>query len=170
MEKLTREQADKIRVAGDFRAEDIGRKVHQIAAKKAAKIQEEGEILAKKVRELSQKKIEILKSPRPKSDMLEIALKSFFENKKYLFDEFLVPLLKNAQEQRWNSVFEDHIRLPIDLLKITFGIFSEEDVRKAVEVLPSEGRTKEEIKRDVAKIEDQIESLGERIGQLESEL
>lgn len=160
---LSREKLDEIRVKGEFKIEGLETKTKVIAEREAAKIQEKGQILSNKIRELVRMKMEILKSPRPKTDMREIAMKSYRENKERAFSEFLVPLLKICQEHRWNSLFEDHVRLPIDPLKFAFAIFSEDEIKRAVEALPDEGRTKKEIEADIIKVDEEIAEIEAQI-------
>lgn len=162
---LSRDKLDEIQWRDGLIVEKVEAEAKQIAANEISAIQRKSQILSNKIAELGRKKIEVLKSPRPKSEVLGVARRSLMENRRrLLFDELLVPFLKIVQEKRSDDLFFDpHIRFPVDLLRVAFCIFTEEDIKKAVEALPDNGLSESEIEAEIKKIDKEMAALASRV-------
>ena len=156
---LDQKKLDKIHLEDGLKIERMESEAKNIETKQIAEIQEKTKILSDKLHSLTRQKINILRSPLPKSELLELAKEAWKETRRrLLFDEFLVPFLKIAQDRREVQFFEN-IHLRIDFLKAVYCIFTAEDIEEAVKALPDDGLSESEIEAEVKKLDKEMAAL-----------
>jgi hypothetical protein len=165
---LDQDELNKIQSEDMKKLGKINTKADEIVAKAVDEIQRRCQILRDKIKELIDKKSVMLRSPRSKPEVLELAKEALRKNRKDLFlDGVLVSHLKDAQNQHDIALHPDSVRMGIcggrNFWKLAYCIITEEDIEEAVKALPDIGLSENERDAQVKKIDEEIANLESQV-------
>jgi hypothetical protein len=160
VQKIWEEDQKKLR-AVDTAANDLTKSITDRAQKKC-------QTLKDKIRELIEKKREVLNQPHTKAELLEMAKDALREHKKEFFDEMLASHLRDCQNPEWGHILAPlHLRMffrPGDEWKLIYWIITEEDIEKAMKTLPDIGLSTVEKNAEIKKLDTEIAAIEDQIG------
>jgi len=135
------------------------------------KVQKRCQTLKEKIRELIEKKREVLNQPHTKAELLEMAKDALREYKKEFFDEMLASHLRACQNPEGGHILAPlHIKMFFnrdDEWKLVYWIVTEGDLEKAMKTLPDIGLSEKDRGLEIKKLDEEIAALE---GQIEKEL
>jgi hypothetical protein len=131
------------------------------------RVQKRSQTLKDKIRELIEKKREVLNQPHTKVELLEMAKDALREYKKEFFDEMLASHLRACQNPEGGHILAPlHIQRLFsrdDEWKLFYWIVTEGDLEKAMKTLPDIGLSTVEKNAEIKKLDTEIAALGEQI-------
>jgi DNA repair exonuclease SbcCD ATPase subunit len=162
------EEIQKIREMDQRKLGEVNSITDGIVGARVGKIRKKAESLKAKIQELIDKKAETFTLPRSREETLELALDALKENwKKFFFEELLVPHLKDCQTGMTSFLNPDNVRVHLfterNIWRLAYQIITEEDVKKAVEMLPDTGISSTDRDAAIKKLDLEILALEREI-------
>jgi len=159
IEKIRLEDHQKVRAATS-RAEEI-------AEEKASKVREKCDVLKAQLQDLIDRKHDLFRAPRSKSETIALAKDALREGYEQYFFPMLVGQLKDFQMRRANFLSPEATRVhffnDVNLWRWVYSFVSDGVIDRAGEMLPEDGLSEKDRDLAIKKIDQEISDLEGRI-------
>jgi len=164
---LKQEEIQKIREEDQKKIAKISGMADDIVTQRVDMIRERARSLKDELQSKIDKKHELLRSPITKAEVLEMCLAGLRENREKYFFEGILSHLKDVQIQRAAPLRPEDFRVHQfaieQLWKLAYSVISEEDLKKAVKMLPDIGISCAERDKEIARLDGEIAALEDQI-------
>jgi hypothetical protein len=164
---LKQEEIQKILDKDQEKRRAINTIADDLASKIKGTIQKKVQPLKDKLNELLERKKELLRLPLTKAETLEMAKEALKENKRLYLNEFLMKHLSDCQTQNVDAPLSPGSMMAAsgrdDYWKLAYWILREEDLEKAIEILPDIGLPFAEKDVQIKKIDKEIAAFESQI-------
>lgn len=165
---LNQENLQSIREGDIQKEKGLNVKIEDLKKNHMADLQRKYESVKRKMKELLDRKQELLQAPMTKSEVLDLSKRALREyRKEYSLEAFLIPHFRRCQERRGLPLDPRELMMVFgreNFWKLAYWIITEKDLEKAMALLP------DDLGLSATERDAQIKAIDKEVSDLESQI